>query len=192
MVLAIAADKDETDGPASRPAPVKALTDDQVKAEILRARQKWLQGKPMFQMILGGLKIDQTYILPGKIEQVAGFKQTDKGVQSVFEGQKAIEVIDKFMADDEALAQSIKTGKDPMDRSEMRKTVSSSLAVDLSARVSGPLKPQFDYKAELEKAKAAWPEQLKKLGLTEEDLKKSAFPFKIGPGGDDGPPPERP
>jgi hypothetical protein len=145
------------------------LTDEQAAKIAKQAQAQWPQTRMMMVAFLSNAKVDETYMLPGKLGDVEGFDKTDKGgVQLVIEGKKILEVMDKVMADDKMVAASIKAGRDPMDGPDDATMIGLLFGKGVKAfkaDVTGDLKPQFDYKAEMEKAKAGQDEMIKKLGL---------------------------
>ncbi len=146
--------------------PVKEA--DMAKA-IADAKAQYQQAKPMMAMMFTNLKLDFTYMLPGKLGETGIFEKTDKGgLRLVVEGKKMSEAMDKVMADDKLLTETIKAGRDPIKQGpamdQMNEMVFGRKGQS-KATVTGELKPLFDYKAEVEKAKAAQPAMLKKLGL---------------------------
>jgi len=169
------ADKD-ADAPAEKPK----LTDEEVQDLIKAKRQEYEQMKPMMTMILGTMKMDMTFMLPGKLSEVNVFQKTEKGgVRLVFEGKKMLEVMDKIMADDKLLADTIKAGKDPMkggpDPDQITELMFGKKG-PIRARGTGKLKPLFDYKADAAKAKKAMPAMLKNLGLEAPPSDKAETP----------------
>lgn len=146
-------------------APAAEMTDEQVAAEIKKAREQWAQAKGLMQGVFSNIKMDITFMLPGKLGEVSGFTKTENGgVQFLFSGKKYLEVMDKFMADDKAMAEVIKKGakKVEPDKDYMMEAMFGTKG-PFKAVVGGELKPLFDYKAEMEKAKGAMPEMIKKL-----------------------------
>ncbi|HUU59990.1 MAG TPA: hypothetical protein VMZ50_10625, partial [Phycisphaerae bacterium] len=104
------ADRDQAE-PAAKPK----LTDKELQDLIQAKRQEYQQMKPMMTMILGTMKMDMTFMLPGKLSEVNVFDKTDKGgVRLVFVGKKMLEVMDKIMADDKLLADAIEAWRDPI------------------------------------------------------------------------------
>ena len=161
MDLVLKTDK----APATAPASQPKLTDEQVSAKVKEAKMQYQQMKPMMAMMLGTLKIDMTFVLPGKLQEVNNFKKTDKGVQLVIEGKKMLEVMDKSMTDDKALEALVRAGKKADDQPENFNEMMFGSKGEIMARVGGDLKPVFDYAAEMGKAKAGQDEMLKKLGV---------------------------
>lgn len=164
MVLNLNAKKKD----APKVAP-KQMTDQEVQDMVKQQRAQYQQSKPMMASILGTMKMDVTYMLPGKIETTGCFTKTDKGgVQMVIEGKRMLEAMDKMMADDKAMAESIKSGKNMMKDGPGDDKFGEMLVGKAGApvaTVSGDLKPLFEYKAEMEKAKAAQDAMFKKLEI---------------------------
>jgi len=164
-VLELVMDKKES---PSKVEP-KKLTPAEIAEQIKARRAQYQQTRPLTASFMASLKIDVTYILPGKVEEVSGFTKTETGgVRMVVEGKKMLELMDKVMADDKLLTEAIVAGKDPIREGPGEQMVREGLfgtKGPVKATVTGEMKPLFDYKAEMEKAKAAMPEMLKKLGV---------------------------
>ena len=145
--------------------PTPAATPAERQKQVMAARMQYQQGRPMMVAMLGGLKFDLTYALPGAIDQSSIFTKTNEGgVQVVFEGRKAIEGLDKLIMDDTAALDTVGGGKIDENPAAMYTAMFGSKG-PLSAHVAGDLKPQFDYVAESKTAKDAQPAMLEKLQL---------------------------
>jgi len=158
--------KEEPAG-ATEPAP-KALSDEEVAKDLQKKRDDFQKQKPMAAAILGSLKMDTTVLLPGKLADVTVFEKVDNnGVRLAMDGKKILEAMEKVMADDKVMKDALKAGKDgpdtPAGQEIMQETLFGKKG-PIRAKVTD-LKPLFDYKAEMEKAKAAQPAMIKKLGL---------------------------
>jgi hypothetical protein len=79
----------------------------------------------------------------------------------LFDGQKYMKGLGACLADDKMLAKMIRTGK--YDADFLTQQWFGTKGFLLTATTKGDLKPLFDYKAEMSKAKAAMPAMLKKL-----------------------------
>ena len=122
----------------------------------------------MMGAFLDTLKIDMTYVLPGTLGAVEGFTKTDKGgAQVVMEGKKMLDAMDKVMADDKGLAAAIRAGRDVKDGPGEEAMMEAVFGKKISAlkATCTDVKPQFDYQAEMGKAKAGQADLLKKLGI---------------------------
>jgi hypothetical protein len=143
---------------------------DLVKEEQARYREQ----KPMMATFMSKIRIDLTFLLPGAVEESNNLKKIEHGVQLVIEGQKLFDVADKIMNDDEAVAALIRAGKGTEEPPENFNELMFGSKGPIMARVSGDLKPQFDYAAEVAQAKANQDAMLKKLGV---EIKPPASPF---------------
>jgi len=156
-------------GTAPPAEPEKQMTDEEMQQRLAAERAKWQQMKPMMAMTIGKMKMDAIFRLPGKLVKVEGFQKTsDGGVQFVFDGTKVLEVIDKLMADDSYVRENMLAGKGgmgqpPLGEEAMKQLFGTTGA--LVAQTQGPAEPQFDYAAEVQAAKAAYPAMIKRLGL---------------------------
>jgi hypothetical protein len=147
-----------TTRPAAAPPEPKKLTDAEVREEMLRRRVGYQQVRPLLFAFVGGLKLDTTYVLPGKVA----------GLRFVLDGQRMIAGFDKIHESDELLAAAIRNEESPWKEKLSReafKVMTGREAEDFRVKVAGPLKPLFDYKAESAKAKAAQAEMFKKLNI---------------------------
>jgi hypothetical protein len=170
--------KEEEEGGKEEPA-AKPLSDEEVAKALQEKRDEWAKQKPMVSMFMSTLKMDTTILLPGKIAEVNGFEKVDTtGVRVTIDGKKMLAAMDKVTADDKIMKDGLKAGKDPMKTPAARQALTEAMLGTkgpLRAKVSD-LKPLFDYKAEMEKAKAAQPEMMKKLGMDEAPNPKTDEP----------------
>jgi hypothetical protein len=168
MVLEVQMSSKGPDGEKAEPAP-KALTDKEVDDLLKQKRQEWAMSKAMMAQVFNSLKMDTTFVLPGKVVEANIFEKTEQGVRLSIEGKKILAAMDKIVADDKLMKDAIKAGKDPVKdgpgASDAMQEAMFGGKGPIRARVSGDIKPLFDYKAEVAKAKAAQPAMLKKLGI---------------------------
>jgi hypothetical protein len=67
----------------------KEMTDEEVSQAVKKAQAQWQQWKATIAPAVGGIRIDYTYMLPGRLGEVDGFTKADNGgVQLVVEGKK--------------------------------------------------------------------------------------------------------
>ncbi len=148
-------------------------------------RAKFKDRRELTAASLGRMKLDLIYRLPGTGTDVTGFTKpalsnaegaTDGSLHWTVVGTKLFEAYEKAMADEEFLKKCVVEGKAPITE-VMAKEITSAL----SARVTGDLKPQFDYAAEVKTAKDNRREMLDKLHLLGPPVKTdSAEPAKTG------------
>jgi len=131
-------------GPA-KPGP---MTPEQVAKKLLAARMQYQQGRVFMVVMLDALTADVNFRLPGKL--------AERGAA------------DKLVADDAFMTEVVKTAQDPMKSELGRKRLSKLLfgsETGLRAKVTGELKPLFDYRAEVDKAKEAMPGMFESLKI---------------------------
>ncbi len=152
---------------ATPPAP---MTDEQVNERMQTERAKFQQMRPMMEMMLGKVRIDLTFWLPGTVAEVNNLQKGANGsVRMVLEGARMLQVMDELVADDNFLRETIKAGGQigagggRMGQAANEKMFGSKGPIKV--RVNGDLKPLFNYDAEVTPAKAAYPGVLEKLGL---------------------------
>ncbi len=176
---------------AAEPTPAEArkpaLTDTEITQRMADLRQTFKDRRESLAANLGRMNVNLIYrlpgigtaltdftkdadgsthwigpiIIPGTVTDVVGFtKATDGSLHWALVGAKVLETYEKAMADDAFLRQCVVDGKSPLSE-VMAKEVPSVL----SARVTGDLKPQFDYEDRVKMAKEAWPALRDKLGL---------------------------
>jgi len=168
VILKMAPPKQDDQKPQDAPPP--QLTEEQIQQRLQAERMKWQQTKPMMTMILGKMKMEVTFRLPGPLTQVKGFQKTDDGgVRFGFDGAKMLAVLDKFMADDafvrkQVLAGGGDPGQPPLEDPAIMKEI-FGVEDALEAHAGPPVSAQFDYNAEVQAAKTAYPGMIKKLGL---------------------------
>jgi len=159
-----------TGGPTTEPEPPQPpMSDEQIQQRLAAERAKWQQMKPMMAMTIGKMKMEATFRLPGTLTEVKGFQKTkDGGARFLFDGAKVLEVIDKLMTDDAYVRENMLKGKGGMGQPPLDEKALTELfgtAGPLVAKASAPLNAQFDYAAEVQAAKAAYPGMIKRLGL---------------------------
>jgi len=174
--MAMGPDKDQGKGQdKDQPKPVEAkppaMTDAELAEAVQQAKAQWLQTKPMIQAMLGKMKMEAVFHLPGTLGEVSGFKKGANGsVSLVIEGAKLLEAMEKQMTDDATLKAAIKAGKNPMGgENPPDEVMEKALGIKgpMTARVTGDLKPLFDYDKEVKAAKEAYPKMVERLGIGE-------------------------
>ena len=161
-------------GGTGKPAPAPAnLTEEGLDKAVEAARAEWRQRLPMMEQ-MGKSRLTYSFKLPGTVEEVGGLKKVADGTL-LFESDmnKNIKALGQLIADEAYLRNTIKAGLRPaMDSRDpvfMDKVFGTKSQV--MAHVTGDLKPQFDYAAEVKAAQEAAPKMMEKLGLSTEAAK---------------------
>jgi hypothetical protein len=160
-----------------KPAPA---TEADVDKALSDARAQFQQMKPMMVSMLGAMKTDMSFRLPGAVTESNNLKrEADGALRLQFTGAQMLEVMEKFMADDAKLREQIKAGRNvlksgPESDAAMNEQLFGE-AKPIKAVVKVDAKPQFDFAGEVAAAKAAMPAIFKVLG--------GAAPVAIAPAG---------
>lgn len=161
MVLTVEIGDDQA---ASKPAA--QISDQEAKDTLVKKRDEYKANRPLVAQMLSGILIDATYVLPGKIQDMNIFEKAESGgVRLMVSGKMILEAMDKIMEDENLMLTCLKDGKDPMKEPSILLEKMFGKKGPIQARVGGELAPMFDYKAEVEKAKAQAPIMYKALGV---------------------------
>ncbi|MFW6133556.1 MAG: hypothetical protein ACOC8F_06630 [Planctomycetota bacterium] len=176
MVLSLDIQPPEMGGPVSinpadaPPAGGEDLDGEELDQAILAQRMQYQQARPLMVAMLTSMTSEVTFRLPGELAEHSGFTKTDAGLNVAWEGKTLLKAMDATMADKNKVAELVREGGaagQSVMAEEIRQAV---LGTDepLRARVTGDLKPTFDYAAELENAKENQKAMLEKLGIDPE------------------------
>ena len=170
ITIEIKNDSDSEDS-GGQDKEAEKLTEAEVSQKVKEMKLQYNKSKPMMIGMLGTLKIEKVFHLPGRIEEVSNFtKVDDSTVQLTLEGMKMLAAMDKIMSDDKLLAEQIRAGKNPMQSGAGDELLGNEMLYGQRAPVrvvAGGGKELFDYKAEVAAAKANYKAMLKSQGLGE-------------------------
>lgn len=160
----LALDLKKSKNPKPKPDAAKLTPEERAKKNK-DERAKFQQSKPMVTAMLGTLKQDVSFKLPGKVETRSNFKPTPSGTLGLsFEGAKMIDALEKLMADDAWLE---KHGFDTQDTPALDAELGGLLfgeKAPVKATVSGATAPLFNYAAEVAAALKGVEKLQKQLG----------------------------
>jgi hypothetical protein len=181
MVLAIEGGRDEAKQP---PAAPPTLTDEEIVQRIKAQRDKFQQMRPMMEMVLAKTRMDLSFRLPGTVAEASNLQREPDGtVRLVLEGAKMLQTLDQLMADDAYMREVVTSGADAgQGNTRLSAAVNEKLfgtKAPVRARVTGDLKPLFDYEAEAKAAKDGYLKMVERLGL---DPLPSEQPRLLPPG----------
>lgn len=146
----------------------KEMTEEELEKEVADIKEKWNGQKQMIILMLGQLKKDVTFVLPGEIEKSTNFtKKEDGSLGFVLHGTDLVATMENIMKDDEALKEMAKNNADPQ-KGTSSKLVNEYLfgeKAPVEAVVGGEMKPLFDYAAEAAAAKKAYKDMVDKLDI---------------------------
>ncbi len=158
------------DGPqgkktAAKPAP-ENLTPQQAAAKIKEARAKYQQMKPMMAMIMGAMKHEVVFHLPGRAGKTAGFQKDGGALTLAFDGAKMMAAMEALINDDTWMTRNSgmmdPEAGPPMDE-EMSKLLFGEKG-PVQATVTGLGNAAFDYEAEVASAREEFAALQQQLG----------------------------
>jgi hypothetical protein len=175
LILSLRTNKDEADAGLTvqkKPASTAKLSPADQAAKIKEDRAKYEEGKPMMAAILGSMKQEALFHLPGKVSQSANFQTDPSGALKInFSGAKLLEAMDKLVSDDAWMLKNGDSGVmgDPGQKPGMDEDMNGMLfgtKAPVEAVITGPTAPLFDYAAEVAAAKLDFAKTEKELALS--------------------------
>ena len=139
-----------------KPAPEKReeLSEEEITRRIKEERIKFNQAKNMMSAILSDVRIESSFNLPGRVVSSTNLKKEPDGFYSFsITGKRIIDITSSLIQDDSWLRKQVMSGKDAMNNEillsdEINEKMFGEKG-PLKAVVSGPMKPFFDYAAEV-------------------------------------------
>jgi hypothetical protein len=133
-----------------------ALSAEELARKMKESRAQYQQMKPMMAMIVGAMKHEVVFHLPGRLEKSAAFRVDPTGaLQLQFDGSKLLSAMEALINDDLWMARN-SGSLNPEAAPPMDESMSQLIFGDkgpLSATVSGLTQATFDYEAEVAAAK---------------------------------------
>ena len=156
---------------AAKPANPPKLTEEEIARRIDAARKDFRRNRESAaKSHAGNYRMVFTVRLPGEAVDLVGLKKEANGtLQNTIDSAVILQAVEKAMADDAFMRECIVAGRQPLDVVRERE-----MPATLKARVTGEMKPQFDYAAEVKAAKEAYPKMMEKLGLPPAPAKAAA------------------
>ena len=158
------------------PNPPK-MTDAQIKEQVSIAQSRYKDQQPLLHTSLSTFNLQMTFTLPGDITESRLFTRqatTPPAPQSALrtvsiaiDGKKLSAALDKFIADDAAIAATIRSGADLMSNDDMllESMYGQKGPVSATVRVPPDAGAAFDYDREAKAAQAHEPQMLKDAGV---------------------------
>lgn len=147
--------KDGKEKPSA--APAEKLSPAELAQKLKESRAQYQQAKPMMAMIMGAMKHEVVFHLPGKRGKTTAFTIEPAGsLRLQFDGAKLLEAMDKLITDDAWMALNANTLKPEGSGPQMDVRMSELMFGEkgpVRAAVSGLAGAAFDYESELVAAK---------------------------------------
>jgi hypothetical protein len=149
------------------PAPAEDLTGEALALKLKQERAKYQQMKPMMAMIMGPMKHEAVFHLPGQLGNSSAFQKDPSGVLSLrFDGNKMLAALEKLINDDTWMARNSGIMK-PDSAPPMDEQMSQLLFGEtgpIQATVAGLGAPTFDYETEVDAAREDFAALQQQLG----------------------------
>lgn len=153
--------------------PNASLSDADLKALVASAQASYKDRQLALQTQLDVFSLTMTFELPGEVTDAKVFVRDGQAVSIALEGKKAMEALNKFMADDAALTATFKAGQDlPANDDILLRSMygqngplSAHVKFAAATRAGAPPAPVFDYRTETRVAEFRQAEMLKDAGI---------------------------
>lgn len=158
--------KDKREGKKAAKAADENLTPQQAAAKLKEARAKYQQMKPMMAMIMGAMKHEVVFHLPGRTGKTTAFQKDGDALTLAFDGGKMLTAMEALINDDTWMARNSgimdPEAGPPMDE-EMSKLLFGEKG-PVQASVTGLGDAAFDYEAEVAAAREEFATLQQQLG----------------------------
>lgn len=159
-----AKDQKTADKPA---APAGSISPEEAAQKLRQSRAQYQQMKPMMAMIMGAMKHEVVFHLPGRPGKSSAFKPAPAGGLSLrFDGNMMLEAMEKLISDDAWMARNSGI-MNPESAPPMDEQMSLLLFGDkgpIQATVSSAEAAVFDYEAEVAAAREDFASLQEQLG----------------------------
>jgi hypothetical protein len=158
---------------------------EDIETEISTQRAKYLQMKPMMMGMMGGMKAHAIFRLPARPTSVSNFQEREDGRYEIaVDGGELMESINNFIMDDERIKEMIVKGKSIEDNDGMDQILMGEVfGTEGPVRVVIPAAaPRFDYEAEVQAAREAFPAMVEALDLAASASPAVEVPVDTGAG----------
>ena len=144
-----------------------SLSDDELKKLVGQAQADFATQKPTLKVQLEAFSLEMHFELPGEVTDTQLLTREGNTVSLTLDGKKAFVALDKFMADDGALAATFKKGEDSPANDDIMLASMYGQKGPMSARVklTSETKAAFDYHTEARVAQLAQADMLKQAGV---------------------------
>jgi hypothetical protein len=146
----------------------KDITDAELDKLIAQAQEDYKdKQQKVLQIQLEAYKLQMTFTLPGEIANAQIFEKSGQDVSLTLDGKKAMEALDDFMADRDALRATFRAGQDLPANDDIMLAAMFGKKGPIAARVkfASDAKPAFDYRTEVIVAQLGQSEMLKNAGV---------------------------
>ena len=136
----------------------KELSEEEITQEMQKEKKNCGQMESMLNTLLGSIRVENTFVLPGTIEKATNFTiNEDKSVVIGYDGEGLLKMMDDVCNDDDLLRQRILSEHGMLEDNEIMDLIMNQLLFGKRAInqvvLTGDMHPLFNYDDELAKAK---------------------------------------
>lgn len=169
MVLEIQSRKSEGDDVVAEAVPVER-SEEEITDEIAKIRSQWAKMSLSMAAFMNDTKIVRRFRLPGRPVETVNMSVDSEGmVVNAFNGKKMLELMQKFMSDEEWLRRQVTQGKKPLQDPAMSDNEMNAFLFGETGPVRVTVEtvetPLFDYQVEVAQAQAAYADMVAAFGM---------------------------
>jgi len=149
-----------------KPKPTREVSVEDLAKKMKDMRDGYQAVRGALAMTVAGLNYTFVFRVPGNPTDIKGFEPAGNVLSYTAEAQKVMQAVDGDVADNAALTRMILAGgRLANSEAAIAKNFFGGPKSECWARIMGPFREQFDYKAESDAAKKGQAEMMTKLGL---------------------------
>ena len=143
------------------------ITEAELKDMVAQSQAQYNKQQPALQTQLNVFKLDMSFELPGEVTDAHLLTRADNTVSITLDGKKAMQALDKFMADDAALRATFKAGADLPENDDLMLVSMYGQKGPVAAHVkfAAGAAPVFDYRTESRVAQFRQANMLQEAGV---------------------------
>jgi hypothetical protein len=161
-----------------KPPAFKALSADESAKAVKDQREAYKKLRPSIASQIQNLKFNLDFYTPGVVGEIHGLKAEEGYLSASVDGMRMLGALDGLVNDNAYMRDFVTEGgmvSMKWATDEIRPRLYANKG-EVWAKVGDPLRPKFDYAAEMGAAKVAMPAMMVKLGLEASTTKTSPTP----------------
>lgn len=154
--------------PAAKTTPKTEIAPDDLAKKMKDERAKWQTAKAPVEAMLVDMSLRLSFRTPGLPSEVRGLEQSGGALVFSLDGRNLFRAMDNAVGDSNTLREMIVNRESFASSRTLDKTVEAQIfggRGESWARLAPPFRVRFDYAAEVESAKGAYPRMMQRLEL---------------------------
>ena len=147
--------------------PFSQITEAELNDMVAKSQAQYKETQGALQTQLNAFTLDMSFELPGEVTDAHLLAREDNTVSLTLDGKKAMEALDKFMADGAALRATFKAGTDLPENDDimLQSMYGQKGPVSAHVKFAADAAPAFDYRTEARVAQLRQADMLKEAGV---------------------------